>query len=75
MVLPASPSTDLHPSNNIRPQSTDHPDKVTENLFTTPSVESFIDAKGVAEVHRPREVLFGTVEPVCSEEFLGPKNR
>ena len=75
MVLSASLSSDLHSSNDIRPQSTDHPDKVTENLFTTPSLERFLNTEGVAEIHRAREVLLGTIEPVCSEKLLSPKDR
>ena len=56
---------------DVGPDGTDLTHEVADDLVVTPFVDRLLDAERVSEIHGPREILLGAVEPVDGQELLG----
>jgi hypothetical protein len=70
VVLPAALAAADEARDDIGTDRANEADEVAEDLVVPPSLQCFLDAERVAEVHRAGEELFRAVEPVRRGQFL-----
>src|SRR5262249_3858590 len=63
-----------HAGDHVRTGGANHPHVVCGDLVAPPLLERLVDAEGVAEVDRAREILLGAVEPMQRGELFGAKD-
>ena len=63
-----------HGRHDVGSEMANHPDEIAEDLLAPPPLERLVPAEGIAEIDRPGEVLFGSIQSVSGQELLGSQN-